>query len=148
VDRLACVHARIGATAACCTAFLRNATSGRLFTRGFTGLAHFRAQFTDASGELRLAHHKIRARLTNLGTVFRRLYRPGIHAAARLQRRTAFLALSTSFDALLHFLRNRLVRHANPLRHLVPLLSGPYQHFGVFERSNITMFQVATRSSY
>jgi hypothetical protein len=114
VDRVAYAHARLGATAACCTAVLCNASLGRLVTRSRTGLTHFRAKFADVSCETRLTSHKIRARLANLGAVFRRLYRSGIHTAARLQCHTAFLAFFTSFNALLHFFRNRLIRHPNP----------------------------------
>jgi hypothetical protein len=112
VNRRAYLRARLGAMAACCTAFLRNTTLGRFVTRRCAGLAHFRAQFADISGVVRFAHHKIRARLANLGTVFGRLYRPGIHAAASLQRHTASLALFTSIDALLHFLRHCLGHYA------------------------------------
>jgi hypothetical protein len=83
-------------------------------TRPSTGFAHFRAQLTDGSGVVRTAHHKIRARLANLGTVFRRLYRLGVHAAASLQCHTTSLAFFTRFDALLHFLGHRFARHSNP----------------------------------
>ncbi|MGI8958506.1 MAG: hypothetical protein ACR2IV_01830 [Bryobacteraceae bacterium] len=114
VDRRAYGRARLSATAACCGTFLCNTSLRRFVTRSGAGLAHFRAQFADVSGVMRLAHYEFGTRLANLGAVFRRLDRPRIHAAARLERDTAFLALSTSVDALLHFLRNSLVCHGNP----------------------------------
>jgi hypothetical protein len=114
VDRRAYIQARLGATTARCGAVFSNAASRHLVTLGCAVLTHFGAQFADVSGEMRIARHKIGAHLARLGTVFRRLNRPGIHAATGLQRHTALLALFTSFNALLHFLRNCLGRQDDP----------------------------------
>jgi hypothetical protein len=114
VNWRAYVHARLGAMAARGSALLRNATLRHFVTGGCALIAHFRAQLADVSGKLRLTPDKIGARLAHFGAVFRRLYSSRIYATARLQRHTAFLALPTSFDALLRFSRNRLGHQQYP----------------------------------
>jgi hypothetical protein len=64
-------------------------------------------------------------------STLRRLYRR-IQATAGLERYTPFLALSTGVHAFLHLSRHVSFVMQKFLGHLVPLLTGPYQHFGVF----------------